>query len=115
MAEETDKKQVSRERLLLGGSPGAVPSFVVTCLRREGYQVETVTDGSKVVEALREARADIAVVDLMIPGKNGVEILREVRGMGIPVILFSAHSGVRLAVEAMKLGAADYLLQPVQA
>jgi signal transduction histidine kinase len=106
--------EMTRRRVLVGGSADALHPLVQARLEREGYRLETVREGAAVAAALRAGRADVALVDVLTPGKNGIQILTETRETGIPVILFSAHTGVRLAVEAMKLGAADYLLQPLQ-
>jgi signal transduction histidine kinase len=114
MTTYSDKDTTRPKRVLVGGGADALHPQILTRLEREGYRLETVREGTAVAAALRAGRADVALIDVLTPGKNGIQILTETRETGIPVILFSAHTGVRLAVEAMKLGAADYLLQPLQ-
>jgi two-component system cell cycle sensor histidine kinase/response regulator CckA len=114
MKKYSDKDMARPRRVLVGGGADALHPQILTRLEREGYRLETVREGAAVAAALQAGRADVALIDVLTPGKNGIQILTETRETGIPVILFSAHTGVRLAVEAMKLGAADYLLQPLQ-
>ena len=83
-------------------------------LRPEGYDVETRQDPA---EGLREAlsgRFDLLLVDLVMPGIDGLEILRQVKAAGVSseVVIVTGHSTVESAVEAMKQGAADYLSKP---
>ncbi len=104
-----------RPRIVIGGAAESVPSQLLKRLEREGYSVEFISSGNAIVEALRAGRFDVAVVDVLTPGKDGIQILVETRTTDVPIILYSAQTGVRLPVEAMKRGAADYLLQPLQA
>ena len=80
----------------------------------EGYEVEMCQDPA---EGLREAlsgRFDLLLVDLVMPGVDGMEILRQVKAAGVSseVVIVTGHSTVESAVEAMKQGAADYLRKP---
>ncbi len=83
-------------------------------LSPEGYEVTTCQDPQ---EGLREALTgdfDLLLVDLVMPGINGMEILKEVKAAGVPceVVIITGHSTVESAVEAMKQGATDYLSKP---
>ena len=80
----------------------------------DGYEVETCQDPK---EGLREAlsgRFDLLLVDLVMPGIDGLEILRQVKAAGVSceAVIVTGHSTVESAVEAMKQGAADYLTKP---
>jgi signal transduction histidine kinase len=85
-------------------------------LQEEGYDVLEASDGTAAVRALRQGIVDVALLDLLMAGMNGLQLLRELQRLGVdaPVILFTSFGGVRTAVEAMQLGAADYLLKPLQ-
>jgi two-component system response regulator AtoC len=83
-------------------------------LSRLGYKVTLVHDGNAAIQAAREADYDVALLDLMMPGKNGLEVLRELRQQEQPpeVLLMTGHATVETALQAMKLGAYDYLTKP---
>jgi signal transduction histidine kinase len=101
-------------RILFAGEMAGVPPSVLGQLARAGYRIESVTDGLAATAALRAGRADAAVIDTAMRGLDSGRFITEARELGIPMILFSAHTGVRQAVEAMKQGAADFLQQPLQ-
>jgi len=83
-------------------------------LGQDGVECETAYDGSAGRARLMEASFDVVATDLRMPGLDGLELLRWVRDEGpqVPVIMMSAHGEVRDAVEAMRLGAYDYLVKP---
>lgn len=83
-------------------------------LTRLGHQVTLVHDGDAAVQAGREADFDVALVDIMMPGKNGIEVLKELRRQEQPpeVLIITGHATVETALQAMKLGAYDYLTKP---
>jgi len=80
----------------------------------DGIDVDMAFDGSEGRKKLGERTYDALVTDLRMPGLGGMELLRWVReeGPDIPVIMISAHGEIRDAVEAMKIGACDYLVKP---
>jgi NADPH-dependent glutamate synthase beta subunit-like oxidoreductase/CheY-like chemotaxis protein/NAD-dependent dihydropyrimidine dehydrogenase PreA subunit len=85
-------------------------------LIEDGYQVEIVEDGDAALNAIEQQDFGVAIVDLMLPGKNGIEVLREakVKRPYLKGIIITAYASVPTAVEAMKNGAVDYLPKPVQ-
>jgi len=85
-------------------------------LTDDGYQVETAADGEAALEAIAQQDFGVAIVDLMLPGKNGIEVLREAKEKRpyLKGIIITAYASVPTAVEAMKEGAVDYLPKPVQ-
>jgi DNA-binding NtrC family response regulator len=76
--------------------------------------VVMAADGREALSAVREERPALALLDLQMPGMDGMEVLRALRGDGIdlPVIVITAHGSVQNAVEAMKQGAYDFILKP---
>ncbi len=80
-----------------------------------GFQGEVAEDGERAFELISSFRPHILIADLRMPRKNGLELLRDVRGMGIrlPVLMISGQGEIPDAVEAIKLGALDYLRKPV--
>ena len=82
---------------------------------KDTYQVATAETGEEALELIEKQDFDILIVDVRLPGKNGIQVLREVKEAKpyIESIVITAYPSVDLAVEAMKLGAVDYLIKPV--
>jgi NADPH-dependent glutamate synthase beta subunit-like oxidoreductase/CheY-like chemotaxis protein/NAD-dependent dihydropyrimidine dehydrogenase PreA subunit len=85
-------------------------------LTDDGYQVEIAEDGNAALKAIDKQDFGVAIVDLMLPGKNGIEVLREAKAKRpyLKGIIITAYASVPTAVEAMKEGAVDYLPKPIQ-
>lgn len=83
-------------------------------LEREGYTTETAITGEEGIEKERATRFDIAIVDLKLPGMDGIEVLRELKKINphIPIIMITAYATIETAVQTMKEGAYDYLVKP---
>lgn len=83
-------------------------------LARDGYEVLTAEDGAAGLELLREHHFDLVITDLRMPGVDGMELLRQALAMDpeLPVVMITAHGAVDTAVEALKLGAFDYVTKP---
>ncbi len=101
-------------RILVVDDEEAVRDSLARALELEGYEVSTAADGLAGEKALRELALAAALLDLRMPGLDGLELLRRIRGVGLrlPVLMISAHGEVPDAVEAMKQGAQDYLVKP---
>ncbi len=84
-------------------------------LERSGYEVRTAESAEEGERLLEEFRPDVVLLDYQLPGRNGLEMLARLKrlGGGIPVIMLTGQGSVDLAVEAMKLGAVDFLTKPV--
>ena len=87
---------------------------VSTVLEHEGFEVTSFTDGLKASEALAESAFDLVILDIMMPGKSGLDVLRDMRASGdvTPVILLTAKTEVDDRVEGLESGADDYLPKP---
>jgi DNA-binding response OmpR family regulator len=83
-------------------------------LQAEGYATDVCGDGIEAAAIARHDRYDLAILDLGLPGRNGLEVLRAVRRRGdrIPVLVLTAHAGVHETVAALDEGADDYLTKP---
>mgnify|MGYP001627320558 CR=1 FL=1 len=83
-------------------------------LARRGYKTISAADGREAFSLLQSAPVDLVISDLRMPGMNGIELLRKLResGSDVPLIMITAHGSIESAVEAMRLGACDYLLRP---
>ncbi len=83
-------------------------------LEAEGYEIFLAQSGEQAVEIAQRERPDIALLDVVLPGIDGVEVLRQLKRLdsSIVVVMMSAYRVVERAVEALKLGAYDYLTKP---
>lgn len=87
-----------------------------TLLGGEGYAVQTFQDSREAAEAIRAARVDLVLSDIKMPGMSGLELLQIVKETDndIPVILMTGFASLDSAVDAVSLGAYDYLMKPVE-
>jgi DNA-binding NtrC family response regulator len=85
-------------------------------LSDRGYAVERARDGAEALQKNETLRPDLILLDYMMPGMNGLDVLRELRAgeSDVPVIVMTAHGTIALAVEDMKLGAHDFILKPFE-
>jgi DNA-binding NtrC family response regulator len=87
------------------------------CTRMSRRQIActTATSGEEALRCLSAGVFDCAVVDVKMPGMDGLELLRRIRRdyPGTPVVLLTGHASVEMGVQGMELGAFDYLLKPV--
>lgn len=90
--------------------------IVAMLLRRESYKVQSFTDPVEFVEKLDDLSFDLLLTDLKMPGLGGLEVLKRVRDKDqeVPVILLTAHATIQTAIEAMRMGAFDYLEKPFE-
>jgi len=83
-------------------------------LSDEGYEVDAEPGGDQGLERLRRDRYDMVLLDLKMQGRNGLSVLEELRGAGndVPVLMLTGYATVDSAVQALKLGADDYITKP---
>jgi two-component system response regulator AtoC len=102
-------------RILVADDEEDVRTFLAESLERAGHDVTQVGDGAAAVRAAREEPFDVVLTDLKMPGADGMTVVRTVRTEqpDVEVIVITAFGDVATAVEAMKLGALDYLEKPL--
>lgn len=85
-------------------------------LMREGYEVESAPTGEEGLNMIRDDGFDVVLLDLRLPGMDGVEVLREIQTLGrsIAVIVITAETAIAKAVECVRLGACNYLCKPFE-
>ena len=88
---------------------------LVKRLRRRKIDVRTAASGEAALEMLAAAPVDVVVLDVRMPGMDGIQTLREIkaRDPGVEVIMLTGHASIEVAVEGMELGAFDYLMKPM--
>ncbi len=84
-------------------------------LEQDGYRVTTASDGSEALELLRRETYDVVISDLIMEHVGGLELLKQIKegGIEVAVILLTGHASIETAIEAVRLGASDYLMKPV--
>ena len=96
-----------------------ISALVAFHLARESYRVRTAADGEEAIRAIETDRPDLIVLDQMLPGMSGLEILAELRRrpetQEIPIILLTARREERDRIEGLRLGADDYIAKPFSA
>jgi len=101
-------------KILLTDDDQNVRRMLTRVLSTEGYFIKEATDGLDAIKKLEKENYSLILLDLKMPGLNGLETLKKIREFdyNLPVIMMSAYGTVTEAVEAMKLGALDYLVKP---
>jgi two-component system alkaline phosphatase synthesis response regulator PhoP len=103
-----------RRRILVVEDDRTLRSALAFNLTREGYEVQTAVDGEQALGIARGARPDLILLDVMLPGMSGVEVLRVLRreGVATPVIVLSAKGDEIDRVVGLQVGADDYVAKP---
>ncbi|MBA4159713.1 MAG: sigma-54-dependent Fis family transcriptional regulator [Gemmatimonadetes bacterium] len=103
-------------RILLVDDDRVFRVSTAALLRQDGHEVAAVGDGREAVEMLRQKRFDLLLLDLRLPGTDGLGIVEALRlwGEGIPILMISGFGTVDAAVRALHLGADDFLTKPVE-
>ena len=107
-------KRTERARILVIDDDRAVGMVLSSLLAQAGHDAHHVSSGEEGLAAIASRAIDLVISDVRMPGMDGMELLADVkrRAPDLPVILLTAHGTVPLAVEAMKAGAAEFLLKP---
>jgi len=86
-------------------------------LKETGEKVFTAHSGQECLERLQQENIDVVILDIKMPGMDGIETLKEIKKHNpiVEIILLTGHGTIETAVEGMKLGAFDYLLKPANA
>lgn len=105
---------MKRARILLVDDEVVFANNMCRLLQSRGYRPMAVNSGESALEMLREREFDVVVLDLKMPGLDGVATLREIRDARHPaeVLILTGHGAIDSAFEAVKLGAYDYLAKP---
>lgn len=99
--------------VLVVDDDGEILSLVAKFLRANGFRVHTARSGAEMTEALKHAVIDLIVLDLMLPGRNGLDLCRDLRRTSaIPVIMLTAKGEETDRIIGLEVGADDYLPKP---
>lgn len=101
-------------RILVVDDEAPVREVLAEYFATEGYAVESAGSGLEALTAIRGGRTDLVLLDVRMPGLDGVQVLRRIRELNehVPIIMVTANEDVGLAKETLKLGAFDYVAKP---
>jgi two-component system, OmpR family, response regulator len=102
-------------RVLLVDDEEAFTGNLAMILTVRDYEVTAVHDGESAIRAVEEGEYDVAILDLMMPGIDGIETLRQIKKRKplLEVIMLTGHGSIETGVEGMNLGAFDYAMKPI--
>src|SRR5881392_4515651 len=105
---------MSRARILVIEDENKTAAFLSKGLREAGFAVDLARDGETGLEQARATKFDLLIVDIMLPHKDGWEVVAELRRDGVrtPILFLTARDSVRDRVKGLELGADDYLVKP---
>ena len=104
---------MNRQLVLVVDDEAPMRKYITTNLKIRGYDVLTAADGTEALKLIDERPVDLLILDIMMPGPDGLEVLARVRrDMDVPVVMLSARGRESDKVEALDAGADDYLTKP---
>jgi signal transduction histidine kinase len=117
LTQSTDRVEgLTRPRILIADDDAAISNLLSEVLRLNGYATETAGDGEEVLTKVDSCRPDLILLDVMMPGKDGYEVLRILQAnektKDIPVIMVTGRADIPDRVAGLRLGAGDYLTKP---
>ena len=103
-------------RVLLVDDETIFTKNMAKLLKFRGYEVAAVNSGDAAIRELEQSRFDVIVLDLKMPGMDGIATLKEIMKLGLftETLILTGHGSIDTALEAMKLGAYDYLTKPCE-
>jgi two-component system, OmpR family, response regulator MtrA len=102
-------------RVLVVDDDSALAEMLGIVLRGEGFEPTFVYDGDRAMEVFRDVRPDLVLLDLMLPGVDGIDVCRQIRAeSGVPIVMLTAKSDTVDVVLGLESGADDYIVKPFQ-
>jgi two-component system response regulator MtrA len=100
-------------RVLIVDDDSALAEMLGIVLRSEGYEDTIVTRGDEVLPVFREFKPDLVLLDLMLPGRDGIDVCKDIRAeSGVPIVMLTAKSDTVDVVVGLESGADDYVVKP---
>src|ERR1700716_3305277 len=102
-----------RQRILVVDDDPSLAEMLTIVLRGEGFDTAVIGDGTQALTAVRELRPDLVLLDLMLPGMNGIDVCRVLRAeSGVPIVMLTAKGDTVDVVLGLESGADDYIMKP---
>ena len=100
-------------RILIVDDDTALSEMLGIVLRGEGFDPVSCADGERALGAFRDSKPDLVLLDLMLPGKDGIDVCRQIRAeSGVPIVMLTAKSDTIDIVVGLESGADDYIVKP---
>jgi len=106
--------EVPNVNILIVDDDQAILEYMQTLLEKDGFDVRTQSDPTRVEDEVRQGSFHVIILDVMMPQLDGIEVLKKIRAIDsdVAVIMFTAHPNLETAVASMKLDAVDYIKKP---
>ena len=117
VSSEENREMETKERILIVDDEPSIRKYLQTLLEVDGFDVSTVTNGKEAVETVtRGDKPDFIILDVLMPEINGLETLQKLMQIdrGLNIIMLSCSNEIGTVVEAIRLGAHDYLTKPFE-
>jgi two-component system response regulator MtrA len=102
-----------KSRVLVVDDDPALAEMLTIVLRGEGFDTAVVGDGTRALPAVRDLKPDVVLLDLMLPGMNGIDVCRAIRTeSGVPIVMLTAKTDTVDIVLGLESGADDYVVKP---
>jgi two-component system response regulator MtrA len=103
----------TKGRILVVDDDASLAEMLTIVLRQEGFDSRMVARGDNALEEFRDYRPDLVLLDLMLPGKDGIDVCKEIRAeSGVPIVMLTAKSDTVDVVVGLESGADDYVVKP---
>ncbi len=103
----------AKGRVLVVDDDAALAEMLTLVLRTEGFDSRVCASGDRALGAFRDFRPDVVLLDLMLPGKDGIDVCKEIRAeSGVPIVMLTAKSDTVDVVLGLESGADDYVVKP---
>src|SRR5688572_10825797 len=106
--------EVPNVNILIVDDDQAILEYMQTLLEKDGFEVRTQSDPTRVEDEVRQGSFHVIILDVMMPQLDGIEVLKRIRAIDsdVAVVMFTAHPNLETAVASMKLDAVDYIKKP---
>jgi two-component system response regulator MtrA len=109
----TNADQGGRGRVLVVDDDAALSEMLTIVLRNEGFDSRVCPSGDRALAEFRDYRPDVVLLDLMLPGKDGIDVCKEIRAeSGVPIVMLTAKGDTIDVVVGLESGADDYVVKP---
>ncbi len=103
----------SKGRVLVVDDDASLAEMLMIVLRQEGFEGRICSRGDQAMDAFREFRPDLVLLDVMLPGKDGIDVCKEIRAeSGVPIVMLTAKGDTVDVVVGLETGADDYVVKP---
>jgi two-component system response regulator MtrA len=106
-------ESANRGKVLVVDDDAALAEMLTIVLRTEGFESRVCSSGERAMADFREYRPDVVLLDLMLPGKDGIDVCKEIRAeSGVPIVMLTAKNDTVDVVVGLESGADDYVVKP---